>query len=909
MDSEALPTASNNARRAAQKPASIEVPDTLQALVRGLMRHGDRPAVVQMSREGSEDLSFRALAEEARRLGAGLCARGLQPQTPVMLFAPNSPAWLIACLAVAEAGAVTMPLDAQLGDEELGGVLADSGVQWIFTTRALAERLTALDEAPRDATLILLDGEPEDTRSWRHWQAAAPEELPAVAPDAPAALFYTSGTTGAPKGVPLTHANLMSNLRALLAQNLAYPSDRLLSPLPLHHVYPFAIGLLAPLALGAAMVLPYSLTGPQILRALQAGRVSVIVGVPRLYQALFDAIEGRLRAANPVLLRVFRALLRLSIWLRRYLGISIGRRLFAFLHRRFAPHLRMVASGGSALDGELAWKLEGLGWQVASGYGLTETSPILTYNPPGSGRPESPGRALPGVELRVAPPAEGQTHGEVQARGPNVFAGYRNRPDKTREVFTDDGWFRTGDLGHVDAQGYLTLVGRGSEMIVLSGGENINPERVEERLAAQPAVREAGVLARGDRLVAVLVPDPGARRGTSDEELERAMRAAAEAAARDLPSHHRIARYVISHDALPRTRLGKLRRHHLEALYEDIERHGGRQQESPGPVPIEKLAPEDQQILQEPAARRTWDWLAERFSEVRLTPDVSPQFDLGVDSMAWLNLTLELGERLGVNLDDEAIGRIETVRDLLREVVEAGEGAGGQDPVAALRDPERLLDARRLALLRPPGPLLRLLRAVLARLNRLALRALFRLRVEGLERLPARGPYILAPNHLSYLDAPALGAALGPRLADTYWGGFAGLMFGNPLVRAFSRAAQVLPVDPAHGPLTSLAYAAAALRRGKILVWFPEGERSTTGELRPFQAGIALLLQAQEVPVIPVWIEGGYQAWPRGRRWPRLHPLRVIIGATTRPADLGAGAAEHDEVAQALRARVAGLAP
>ena len=883
----------------------MDQPETLQTLIHGLSRHGERAAIVAFGKERVETWSYARLADHVARLAAGLMAHGLQRGEPVVLFAGNSPQWIIACLAVMGAGAVAVPVDAQMSRDELRHVLRDSGARRAFTTGELAQRL-------RDAGLraILLDAE-EGADGWRAYLAEGGVEPLTVAPEENAALFYTSGTTGPPKGVPLTHRNLFSNLRALLDQNLAYQDDRLLLPLPLHHVYPFAIGMFAPLALGVAIILPQGLTGPELLRALQEGQATILVGVPRLYAALYAAIETRLRQQGRWALLPFRALLGLAVTACRRGWPEFGGWLLAPVRRRIAPSLRLVVSGGSALDPDLAWKLEGLGWRVATGYGLTETAPILTVNAPGAARFDSAGRPLPGVALRIDAPQPGVERGEVLAKGPNVFAGYHHLPDKTRAAFTPDGWFRTGDLGYLDDDGYLHLTGRVSEMIVLSGGENVDPEAVEEVLQQGAHIREAGVLARNDRLVAVIVPKPEAARASGEQELAQLVRQDVERQSRQLPSHRRIADYVLSPDPLERTSLGKIRRHKLQERYEQLKR-GDKPAQAPGPLPIERFAPEDRQLLQDPAARVVWDWLAGRFHEVRLTPDTSPHLDLGIDSLEWLNLTLEVRERTGASLEDAAIGRIATVRDLLREVAAAGRHVeAAADPVAQLREPERLLDRRGQRWLEPPGPLARVLEWPLLWLMRAVLRGPFQLQVRGREHLPQAAPFLLVPNHASLLDPLVLGAALDtPRLQRTYWGGWTGIMFRNPVLRAFSRAARVLPVDPQRGMLANLAFGAAVLRRGYNLVWFPEGERSPDGRLRPFRPGIGLLLQAQPVSVVPVWIAGTYQALPRGARWPRLHPVSVTFGAPIDPGELerqGQGDEPHLRIAAALHERLARL--
>ena len=260
---------------------------TLSHLIDVLAEHGERQAVLALHKEGAESWSYNELVEHARRLTLGLAKLGVGRGDAVVLLAPSRPEWVVACLATVGTGAVVTPVDLQLGEQALGRVLRSSDAEVIFTTTAQAEKLEriGIEVTPKP---ILLDVGDDDYRSWRHLLAEdhRDAELAPPEPDETAALFYTSGTTGAPKGVPLSHANLTFQIAAILGAGVVNEDDRMLVPLPLHHVYPFVMGILAPLALGLTIVLPHSLTGPQLVRALKEGEVSVIAGVPRLYTAL-----------------------------------------------------------------------------------------------------------------------------------------------------------------------------------------------------------------------------------------------------------------------------------------------------------------------------------------------------------------------------------------------------------------------------------------------------------------------------------------------------------------------------------------------------------------------------------------------------------------------------------------------
>lgn len=886
-------------------------PATLQALVHNLSAHGDRQALVAFHKESIETWTCEALLDICRRLASGFQEAGLREGEYVALYSPNRVEWIIACLALLETGAVPVPIDSQMAGDDLAHILADSGATWALTIRPLADRMAALGLTD-GRRIILLDAGKDSPLSWRHFLREPRGTIPPPHPEAPAFLFYTSGVSGKPKGVPLSHHNLLSNLQALIRVNVYRTDERLLLPLPLHHVYPFMIGLVAPLAQGLTIVLPHSLTGPQMRRALQEGRITAIVGVPRIYSALFDGIERQIVQKGRIALWLFKRLLASSVAALRRFRLPLGRILFAPLRRRFAPCLRTLVYGGSPLAPELAWKLTGLGWQVAGGYGLTETSPILTLTAPGILRLDSSGSPLPGVQIRIADldPETGQ--GEIQAQGANIFAGYLHLPQKSEEAFTEDGWFRTGDLGYLDDEGELHIVGRASSRITLPGGEKIWPERVEEIMDGLPSIRESAVLARDGRLVAVVVPAAASIQPSELDDITASIKADIEGALRPLPSYYRLSEFVFDVDPLPRTRLGKIQRHKLKELFEERKRRTGQLAGAAEPIAIESMGPEDRQLLEDPVALRTWTWLAERFPSVRLTPDTNMSLELGLDSLEWMTLTLELHDRVSVDLSEEAVARIATVRDLLREAIEAEQISGaGEDPVTQLKHPETLLDLQQQRWLAERTPLARGLGSFLFALDRLLFRTCFSFEVHGIDRLPPKGPCVLAPNHVSLLDAPAIMAALpSDRLHRTNWGGWTGIMLKNPFMRLVSRATRVLPIDQSSRPLANLAMGAAALARGDNLVWFPEGDRSRDGTLRPFQPGIGLILTAHPVPVVPVIIEGTFAALPRGARWPRPGPIRLRFGNPLNVEELAEGIKGPDRyrrIAEALHDRVASL--
>jgi long-chain acyl-CoA synthetase len=860
---------------------------TMQSLTAGLDQGGERPAVFIQTEDGFDQASYARFARDVHALARGLAARGLDRDRPVGLMAPTGYPALVAALGVLASGAVIMPMDIQMEGETLGHVIRDSGARLFLTTADLAAKL---EKNGQDADLefIRLDVD-QGEESWRGLMAADPgagdqdDGFFAAEPEHTAALFYTSGTTGRPKGVPLSHANLVYQLNTLHHEGLIDPRARVLLPLPMHHVYPFVIAVFTPLVYGASIVLPAALTGPKLAQAMSGAGVTHVAGVPRLHQALMSAVESRLTGAASLLFS-------LCVAARRRLGLRLGKTLLPPLHARFGKELAVMASGGSLLDEELALKLEALGWKVVIGYGLTETSPILTFNLPGDMRLGSIGRAMPGTDIRVdtsvpsenvvrgaaANRPESSQQGELLVRGPGVFSGYKGLPDKTAESFTEDGWFRTGDLGFIDADGYVYLTGRASTLIVTPGGENIQPRTVESAYAAHPLIAEAGVFQDTDgRLKGVMVPDLAEFRRQDRDDLQEGVRRAVEEVSRELPSYQRLSEVQVSRREIERTRLGKIRRHLLPERF-----HQQRRGEGPaasGPMPVEEMNETDREILDNPRARTVWDWLADRYKNLPLSPDTSPQLDLGVDSLEWVNITMEISQRAGVELDEDALGRVNSVRDLLGEVAWAKEDAGERfDP---LEEPYKAIPEEKRYWLKRHNPAMFLVGGLFYHTARLLVRLLFGVRggrIQGEENLRTREQIILAPNHESYVDAFVVSAPIGWRRAQKfYWAGWSEIIDANALLRFGSRLGHAVPVMQDKGPRTSLAFGAAVLQRGDNLVWFPEGARSRNGELQEFKPGIGMLLQHYPVKVVPVCIEGSFEAWPPDQTLPRPRPVRV----------------------------------
>jgi long-chain acyl-CoA synthetase len=864
---------------------------TLTELVDAFGARAERAALYAFGPDRMQVITYAQLADAIDATAQGLHARGIGRGDRVLICAPNSPEWIVAYFAVVRAGATAIPFDNQSTVASIAAVIEHANPRLILTSAAHYAELGAHGVA-HETESLLFDVADTDPQSARRLRSAAQGTLPDSAPADVASLLYTSGTTGTPKAVPLTHANFAANATALLNARLIGADDRVLLPLPLHHAYPFTVGLLNALGSGAAVVLPSGISGPEIGRAAREAGATALLAVPRLCTALWDSVAAAVNNRSPRARRAFFALLSISIAVRRATGIRLGRLLFGEVHERLGNRLELVGCGGAKLDGDLARRLEGLGWTVLTGYGLTETSPVLTFNDWRHARLDSEGRPLDGVEI-VLRPGAGEADAEILARGPNVFQGYWNNEQETAKAFTPDGWFRTGDLGWFDKGGYLHVAGRSKELIVLPDGKKVFPEDLEKLYGAAPLIHEVAVLEHGGGLVALVVPNERAVRERGALRESALLREQIEDLAALLPPYQRIGDFRLARDPLPRTQLGKLKRHLLGALYRDAAKNETR-------APSAALADEDRKLLESARGRAAWEWLRARYPGRELSLDTSPQLDLQIDSLEWVTLTIEIEQRFKLVVTGDAVSHILTLRDLLREI-EHAEPATADTAAAGVG-------------FVPPGPAMRAVGAVLFAVVRLVMRTAFRLTVDGVERLPAEGPIVITPNHGSYLDPLAVAAALPwRRLRKTYWAGWVGVLYTGPLTRFVSRATQVFPIDPDRDLAGAIRTARALLEQGYSIVWFPEGRRSPTGELEPFQAGVGLLLESGTAVAVPVAIRGTFEAWPKHQRWPRLHAVDVAFGEPIGPTaatDSRRGSAEgvHTALEESVRTLLAAQA-
>lgn len=455
--------------------------------------YGDRPALGMVDGEAT---SYRELELHTRRAAARLIGLGVSKGDRVAILSESLPEWGVASFGIARAGAVAVPLLVDFRSVQVLEILEHSGAKAIFVS---ARQKAKLD----GAHIAVLPIEDLSTLDAELDHAAAALPLPRVAPADLAAIVYTSGTTGNPKGVMLTHRNYIADALACSAIIVLRPRDVLLSILPLAHAYEYTIGFLIPMMSGSSVrYLDRPPSASVLMPALAAVRPTIMLSVPIVIEKTYrGAVKPALEKMKAYRMPLLRPLLE------RLAG--------AKLYRTFGGRLRFFGIGGAPLDPEVERFLRAVKWPYAIGYGLTETAPIIAASGVGRTSPRAAGPALPGAEIRIADlrPADGEPStlvGELQVRGPMVGSGYYRDPGRTAEVFTPDGFFRTGDLGFVDERGYFFIRGRSKAMILGASGENIYPEEVEAVLNRSPHVLEALVYGGADGLTALVHLKPEA---------------------------------------------------------------------------------------------------------------------------------------------------------------------------------------------------------------------------------------------------------------------------------------------------------------------------------------------------------------------------------------------------------------
>jgi long-chain acyl-CoA synthetase len=826
-----------------------------------------------------ERWSYQRVAGVAYQFARELETRNIAKGDAVLLWSPNCVEWVAAFLGCALCGVIAVPIDDAASPD--------------FAIRISTQVRTRLVLCPRERAPIFreLKGiatiDPADLAAVvaeRHAERFRPAQ---IQPSDPLEIVFTSGTTAEPKGVVLTHANVVGNLAPIEAEIRKYLKyERLVHPirflnlLPLSHVFGQFLGIFLPPLLGATVVFENTLNPTEVMATIRRERVSVLVAVPRMIESLKQKIErdldGGFRSGGSKNFAARYAAAKSQHFLRRWWT-------FRDLRRQFGWKFWAIISGGAALDRETEEFWHRLGYAVVQGYGLTETTSLISLNHPFHTSRGSIGKVLPGREIKLA------DDGEILMRGSGVASGYWNgRELQPVARSEDEGWYRTGDLGALDEQGNLFFKGRKKEVIVTPAGMNIYPEDLEAALRGQKEVRDCVVvgLERGGNAepCAVLILD----KKTVD------VKTIVQHANETLAEYQRMrAWFVWPEEDFPRSSTQKPRRN----VIRDAVEAGLRGQA------LANAASPLSELLTQITGRSIQNMQ-------NLTPDANLESGLGLSSLERVELLSALEDRYQVDLSETEFANAATVGDLEKLLQnERGtrgklHGSGFHYPRWALRWPTTWLRLGSHYLLARP--------------------AVFLLgwpRVTGRENLRGvRGPLLVISNHVADVDVGFIQTALPARIRHklaTATGGEALEKLRSPdpervwLRRIYNRVQWTLgvallnlfPLPRESGFRKSFAYAGEAVDRGYSVLVFPEGKHTENGKLRLFRTGVGLLAHNLHIPILPMRIDGLFEIKSAGKKFAAPGKIHVRIG---KPMQF-APECDPEEIARALEKAVEGL--
>lgn len=757
----------------------------------------------------------------------------------VVVFSENRIGWIYAFFAIWKTGNVAVPVDAGSTPHDVAYILTDCKPRCVW---ASSKTMPVLEEALRlsgvtpDVMLI-------DNGEYETLEGSYTGELPWAAVSREgnndtALIIYTSGTTGMPKGVMLSYENLWENIRSVSQDVPIFNADRrVMILLPLHHILPLLGSMVAPICVGGGVAICPSLSGPDLMETLVKGQVGIVIGVPRLYQSLYSAIKKKIDS-NFVTRTLFNICEKAG-------SRRLSRTVFASLRKKMGGKIDYFVSGGAALDLEIGKGLATLGLDVLEGYGMTEAAPMIAFTRPDDIKPGCSGLPLPCVDTKIV-------DGELLVRGKNIMKGYYGRPEETAQVMDQDGYLHTGDLASIDEKGRICITGRCKEIIVLSNGKNVQPNEIEYKLEKYDAyVKEAAVTQDGDLLRAIIVPQPAWAGDMDDREVETALkREVLEPYNRTVANYKKLMTLTVYRHDLPRTKMEKLQRFKLKDILN-------------GKAAAAEETEEKEPDMQEYRMIRRF---IEEEKKVKVRPSSHLETDLAMDSLDKIGLQGFLEMSFGVAVKTEQMASFANVEALAEYVRER-----------ETRMEEEDLDWNQL--LRSDSSYLALPHSSYVSLAGEKFFKFFfgmwnSLTVVGAQNIPSEGPYILAPNHQSFVDGPVALSALSCKAMRNVYTYATEEHVRGKWRRYLADNNNVIIMERANLK-ESILKMAEVLKRGKCILIFPEGSRTHDGDIETFKRTFAILSMELDIPVVPVCIRGAFRALSRHDRF--LKPRHIEV--------------------------------
>ena len=759
-----------------------------------------------------------------------------------LIIMENRPEWVYSFYSVWDKKEVNVVLDASSNPNEIAYVISDSQPKTIicsdFSEERILEAITIANYQDK-ARIINIDKENIDFNSIGSEYDNVTLQNPEG--DETAVMLYTSGTTGSPKGVMLSSNNIIGEIDGIVEKDVLQANDQMIALLPFHHILPLMATLLLPLREGASIVFVEKIASKEILDVLEKNNVSVMVGVPRVFKLFYDSIKQQIQAK--FITRKIYAIAE-KINSKRF-----SRIIFSKVHKKFGGHLNVMVSGGAKLDPEIATFFNVLGFTVCEGYGLTETSPVLAVNSIKYNKVGTVGKALYNTELKIVDE-------ELWVKGPQIMKGYYNKPEKTAEVMTEDGWFKTGDLAEIDKDGYLTIRGRKNSMIVLSNGKNIDPETVENKIMglSGPLIKEIGILGHEDKLAAIIVPDLLEFRKQGINNIQTYLKDIIENYNLTASNYKKVLDYKLVEDELPKTRLGKTKRFMLPDLYKKDEKVKEK---------VEEPQTQEYQAIKEFVAK---------LKGFEPGPEENLELDLGMDSLDKVELLAYVESTFGIKIDEEKFAEMPNLKLLSEYIEEKAEFFMNSEV-----DWKKIIDKAPNREIKN-GWLINALRPLIY----VILKVYFRLKIDRTNKISDE-PQIFVSNHQSFVDALVLGALIPAKIQKKTFFLAINWYFKKGIMKYVADNGNIILVDIDKNVKETVEEIALHIKNGKNVLIFPEGARTKNGKVAKFKKVFAIIAKELNVDVQCLGIKGGYEAYSRFMKFPLPKKIEVTVLEKIKP--------------------------
>ncbi len=749
----------------------------------------------------------------------------------IMIFGENSLEWIYAIYACFKIEAIAIPVDIQSTASEIEYILNDCQPDIVFVTDAQRAYISSILTSFGINTMLI---SPSDIDCSNVDNAPVIDFIPN---DLQKTVFiiYTSGTTGSSKGVMLSYENILYNINAVCNEIPIITKERnTMILLSLHHIFPLLGSLIAPLYSGGTVYIAEGLKAEAILNTLNEGKINLIIGVPRLYETLAKGVMEKINAR----------------WLTKIIykiAFSLQNRqfstfIFKSVHEKFGGHIDYLVSGGAALPKDIAKIFKTLGFYILEGYGMTETSPMISFTHPKKWKIGYAGLPLRGIEIKTE-------NGEICVKGANVMQGYYNRPEETASIIKN-GWLHTGDLGIIDKYG-LQLTGRLKDIIVTSNGKNINPDELEVAIIKNSLyIKEVGIFMQDNILQALIYPDMVQVRDKSIEDLPQLIQQEVLEFNKNISPYKRIKRFHIISEELPKTRLGKIQRFKLKDY---IINRNQTQQDNPL-----KNYTEEYLALKEFIEKET-GYIANENDHFEI--------DLAMDSLTRVALIAFIENSFGILLTEEQLNELNTLAALNEYI--------SQKSAKLLHN--KNINWKDILSVKLPSftiPKSGFTHQGMNKFSIIVFKLFYRFRSQGVKNIPD-APCIIVANHQSVLDGLLITSLMKRKMYKKTYFFAKEKHWRSRFMQLMARKNNVILMDINKNVKEALQKLSYLLDNKKNVIIFPEGTRSKQG-MKDFKEAFAILSKTLNIPVVPVVISGSNKVAYSRIRFPRyLAPIYV----------------------------------